>query len=598
MKTIPIYIIALTLLLAAATPLWALGTLGGPEPAAGWRALKEKRYADALKEAEGVLSKKPKDVGAHWLAAEVTLAQKDTTTSIKQWYAVLESDPVHPQAMMNLVDILFARADTAGVEKILNAAQQRRPDLSLQKKRDLAASSYSRLASSARSTDQKTKPDVAAFAYCNGLLLDAHGQQAEAMVELSRAIENDPEVPRFYVALARLYEEKKVLPLAKENYLSALALDSTVAGTHYGLASVQMDMREYSEALAQFKKARDLDPEFPNVNYQIGKLYFYAEKYDQAMQELQIALQKTKDNNFFLLSMYGQTLRAMRKFEDAQEYLEKAYSLKPTELSTARALAANSFDLKRFDRSVDVLKLITAPPQAEPMDYSMLGESYYNMAVTGAGDKALYDSAAVYLKKGYELNLTNSRLAYLLGMTYFSSDQYDSALVYFDKKVKADPKSSAAYFYLGYCNLKKEMYQDAIANLRHANEIDPTRAVVHTMLAQTLIFVDSTKAAKEEFRTAVELDSTQSDAYGGLGFIFLREENWPSAAANLKRATELQPANANYWLAYGQASYYKEDYATAEQAFRRALQYDPNNKDARTGLDTIGKVRARKKQLQ
>jgi tetratricopeptide (TPR) repeat protein len=118
------------------------------------------------------------------------------------------------------------------------------------------------------------------------------------------------------------------------------------------------------------------------------------------------------------------------------------------------------------------------------------------------------------------------------------------------------------------------------------------------MLAQTLIFVDSTKAAKEEFRTAVELDSTQSDAYGGLGFIFLREENWPSAAANLKRATELQPANANYWLAYGQASYYKEDYATAEQAFRRALQYDPNNKDARTGLDTIGKVRARKKQLQ
>lgn len=598
MKRILIYIVAFAIWLSASAPLWAFVTPGGPEPAAGWRAFGEKRYADALKEAESALSKRPKDLGPHWLAAEVTLAQKDTTASMKQWYAVLESDPVHPRAMMCLVDILFARADTVGVQKILDTAQQKRSDLAQQKKRDLAASSYSRLASSARSTEQKTKPDVAAFAYCNGRLLDAHGQLADAMVELSRAIENDPGVARFYVALARLYEEKKVLPLARENYMSALDLDSTVAATHYGLASVQMDMREYSEALAQFKKARDLDPDFPNVNYQIGKLYFYAEKYDQAMQELQIALQKTKDNNFFLLSMYGQTLRALRRFDDAQEYLEKAYSLKTTELSTARALAANSFDLRKYDRSIDVLKGITTPPQAEPTDYSLLGESYYNMAATGAGNKTLYDSAAVYLKKGYELNPTNSRLAYLLGMTYFSSDQYDSALVYFDKKVKADPKSSAAYFYLGYCNLKKEMYQDAIANLRHANEIDPTRSTVHTMLAQTLIFVDSTKAAKQEFLTAVELDSTQSDAYGGLGFIFLKEENWSSAAANLKRATELQPTNANYWLAYGQASYYREDYTTAEQAFRRALQYDPNNKDARTGLDTIGKVRARKKQLQ
>jgi cytochrome c-type biogenesis protein CcmH/NrfG len=63
----------------------------------------------------------------------------------------------------------------------------------------------------------------------------------------------------------------------------------------------------------------------------------------------------------------------------------------------------------------------------------------------------------------------------------------------------------------------------------------------------------------------------------------------------LKRATELQPANSDYWLAYGQAAYYLEDYGTAERAFRRVLQNDPNNKDARTGLDTIEKVKSRKK---
>jgi tetratricopeptide (TPR) repeat protein len=461
-----------------------------------------------------------------------------------------------------------------------------------------AKSAYSRLASAARSTDQKTKPDFAAFAYCEGLLLQAHAEYAEAMVKFSLAIDKNPEEPRFYVALARVYEEKKVFALAKENLLSALALDSTSAGSHFELARVQMDLKEYSEALGHFKAARNIDPDFPNVNYQIGRLYFYAEKYEQAVEELQIALQKAKEDNFFLLSLYGQSLRAIRRLEDAQGYLEKAYSLKPTELSTARALAANSFDLKKYDRAIDVLKLITAPSEAGQADYSLLGESYYNMAAKDANSQVFYDSASVYLKKGYELNPENSRLAYLLGMTYFSSDQYDSALAYFSKKIQVDSTSSSAYFYLGYCYLKKEMYQDAITNLRHANQLDSTRASVHMMLAQTLIFVDSTKAAKQEFLTAIELDPAQGDAYGGLGFICLKEQNWSSAAANLKRAIELQPTNAGYWVAYGQASYYLEDYDTAERAFRRALQCDPNSKDARTGLDTTEKVKSRKRQLK
>jgi len=597
-KTVPTraiviaFLIVLALGLAAFAPLLAAEN---SEPAGGWRALRERRYADAMKEADNVLSKKPKDIGAHWLAAEAALAQKDTTTSLNHWYAVLDTDPIHPQALINVVELLIAKADTVRARKILDITKEKRPDVAELDASTAAKSSYSRLASSARSTASKVKPDFAAFAYCQGLMFQAGKNDAEAMVKFSQAIDYNPQEPHFYAALARVYKEKKVFALAEQNFQEALSIDSTSAGVHYELALVQMELREYSEALAHFKTARDIDPDFPNVNYQIGRLYFYAEKYEQAAQELQAALQKAKESNFFLLSIYGQTLRAINRLPEAQEYLEKAYALKPTDLSTARALAINSVELRKFDRAVDVLKSIIVPPQVEPSDYALLGESYYNMAGKGAGAQAFYDSAAVYLKKGYDLNPGNSRLAYLLGMTYFGADQYDSALVYFDKRVQADPTSSATYFYLGYCYLKKEMYQESIANLRRSSQLDSTRASVHTMLGQTLTLVDSTRAAKQEFHTAIELDSTQSDAYGGLGFVFLREENWSGAAASLKRATELQPANRDYWLAYGQAAYYLEDYGTAERAFRRVLQYDPNNKDARTGLDTIEKVKSRKK---
>jgi len=560
-RAIPTYAAVLACFLAISAPLWAAKN---PKITEGWNAFNDKRYEEAQQKAEEVLTLNPNDKDANWLAAAVYLAQKDTANSLKHWEMVVNADAAHPAAVMNCVEILLAQADTARAQQILDAAVAK-------------------------------KPNVAEFYYSEGLLMTARGRDADAMVKFFQAIDKDPKQPRYYVALARAYEAKKVMALAKQNLENALELDSTNAELHFELAGVLMDLKEYNDALSEYKKSRELNPDIPNVDYQIGKLYFYAEKYDLAVQEFRVALQNDKRDNFFLFTMYGQALRASGHPEEAQEYLEKAYQLRPNEISTARALVGNSYDLKRYTRVIDVLKNIIANGQSEPGDFSRIGECYFNIAGKDSVTRAYFDSAAVYLKKGYELNPDNSRLAYLLGMTYFNSDQFDSALVYFSKKVEADTTSFPAYFYLGYCYLKKEQYRDAIANLRRANRLDSTKASVHMMLAQTLMFIEDAPAAKREFLATIQLDSTQGDAYGGLGFIYLSEENWTSAARYLRRATELQPRNANFWLGFGQASYYLEKYDDAETGFRRALQYDPNNKDAKTGLDTVELVKKRKR---
>jgi tetratricopeptide (TPR) repeat protein len=573
-------LLALALVITAAAGLAARN----PQPESGWRALNEQRYEDALKEAQVVLSSKPDNEEANWLAAEATLALGDTTGSLKFWNAVVAEEPTHPKAVMRIVEISIATKDLARAQAVLNSALE-------------------------NADRNKDRPE---YLYSKGLLLAAQGND-DAMVSLTQAIMKNPREPLFYIALGKVYESKKILALAKDNYLKGLELDSSNAAWHYELADIYFALKDYNTALIQYKSTKALDPNYPNVNYQIGKLYFYAGKYDQAIQELQAAQSKGKESNFFFCTIYGQSLRATKKLPEAQEYLEKAYAQKSTDLTTARALALNSFDLKKFPRAAEVLRQIIALPEAEAGDFSKLGESYYNMAGKDSAVRAYYDSAAVYLKKGMDLNPENSRLAYLIGMTYYAADQYDSALVYFNKKAAMDSTYLPVYINLGYSYLKKENYHEAVRVLRRATQLDSSKVSIHMMLAQSLNFLDSTNAARAEYRKIISIDSTQGDAYGYLGFIYVQEaaaiqnkdkvtaderkrakELWSIAAGYLRKATQLIPANASYWVAYGQASYYTENYDSAKSAFNSALKYDPRNKSAQEGLAVVEKAQKRK----
>jgi tetratricopeptide (TPR) repeat protein len=572
------------LLLALVLTVTTARAARNPQPESGWRALTEQRYDDALKEAQSVLASKPDNEDANWLAAEATLALGDTTGSLKYWNAVVTEEPTHPKAVMRIVEISLAGKDLQRAQSVLNLALE-------------------------NADRDKDRPE---YLYSKGLLLAAEGND-DAMVSLTQAIIKNPREPLFYIALGKVYQSKKILALAKDNYLKGLELDSSNASWRYELADIYFALKDYNTALSQYKSTKALDPNYPNVNYQIGKLYFYAGKYDQAIQELQTAQSKGKETNFFFCTIYGQSLRAVKRTSEAQEYLERAYAQKPSDLTTARALAVNSFDLKSFPRAAEVLRQVIVLPEAEAGDYSKLGESYYNMAGKDPAAHVYYDSAAVYLKKGMDLNPENSRLAYLIGMTYYAADQYDSALVYFNKKAAADSTYLPVYINLGYSYLKKENYREAVRVLRRAVQLDSNKISIHMMLAQSLNYMDSTKAAKAEYRKIISIDSSQGDAYGYLGFIYVQEaaaiqnkdkvtreqrdtakELWRTAAGYLRSATQLVPNNTSYWVAYGQASYYTENYSTAKSAFNSALKNDPKNNGAKEGLLAIEKAERRK----
>src|SRR5512139_3525857 len=131
-----------------------------PEPKAGWQALPEKRYDDAAKEANAALANNPDDEDANWLAAEVALAQGDTVACLNYWQKVLEEDPAHPRAVLSSIEILIDQNDLAKTQQIMDLALAR-----------------------------AKKPDLPEYLYSQGILLNAKGEDAEAMVRISQAID-------------------------------------------------------------------------------------------------------------------------------------------------------------------------------------------------------------------------------------------------------------------------------------------------------------------------------------------------------------------------------------------------------------------------
>jgi predicted Zn-dependent protease len=115
----------------------------------------------------------------------------------------------------------------------------------------------------------------------------------EAGPEFRRAIElnaNNAAAHYFY-AIAFLMPQGQVSH-ALEEFQTALSLDplSAIVNTNYACAL--MEDRRYVEALAQFQKVLERDPNFPPAHYKMSQLYGTMGRLPEAVHELQKGLPK------------------------------------------------------------------------------------------------------------------------------------------------------------------------------------------------------------------------------------------------------------------------------------------------------------------
>jgi TolB-like protein/DNA-binding winged helix-turn-helix (wHTH) protein/Flp pilus assembly protein TadD len=260
-----------------------------------------------------------------------------------------------------------------------------------------------------------------------------------ALAYFDQAIEEDPKYAQAYSGLADTYSllgdwqyaamtPKEALPKAKAAAIKALELDSALGEAHNSLAfcldgfdwdfesagrefqrAIELNpgyatahhwyawhlslLGSYDEAIAEMRKAQDLDPLSLIINADLAELLVLAHSYDEAIRQSRKTIEM--DPNFALAhSQLAQAYLQKRLTDEAVVELRKAAQLSggsPTVLANlARAYAASG-------KKSEATKILNDLKKRSIATYSHGPEIAVIYAALGDNDQAMK-----WLEKGYE----------------------------------------------------------------------------------------------------------------------------------------------------------------------------------------------------
>jgi arylsulfatase A-like enzyme/tetratricopeptide (TPR) repeat protein len=192
----------------------------------------------------------------------------------------------------------------------------------------------------------------------------ADGRVEEAIAQVRRALDQDPEIVEAYMLLGNFEKKAKNPERAIEAYRKALALDPEHQGALFSLAVTYKEQGRLMEARVGLERARELDPRNGKVLWQLADLFMRLRQPAEAEAVIRDALARKVDEHRFLLKL-GESCIEAKRYDDAEKALLEALRKKP-ELDTAhfnlglvyeekkqpeRAIAAYEEELKHNDKA-------------------------------------------------------------------------------------------------------------------------------------------------------------------------------------------------------------------------------------------------------
>jgi TolB-like protein/DNA-binding winged helix-turn-helix (wHTH) protein/Tfp pilus assembly protein PilF len=214
----------------------------------------------------------------------------------------------------------------------------------------------------------------------------------KARAAAQRALELDENLAEAHAAMALVLHAYDWDWQGGEREINrAIQLNPGYASAHHWRGLFLSQMGRHTEALAEIRTARSLDPLSPLINLNFAGALAGARQYEQAIQEFQKAIELFPDNPTASLFL-GDVFSALGRHEEAIAQIRRSLALQPhpvTSLVLARAFA-------RAGRRQEAKKIIEAVLKAHDKKYfpaPLLATVYATL-----GEK---DQAFAWLEKGY-----------------------------------------------------------------------------------------------------------------------------------------------------------------------------------------------------
>jgi predicted CXXCH cytochrome family protein len=214
---------------------------------------------------------------------------------------------------------------------------------------------------------------------------------------------------------------------------------------------------------------------------------------------------------------------------------------------------------------VELERMLTQQPQAEPEWYVQLGQAWLNL---GDPQKAM----AAY-QQALRLRPQSIRVIEGLAQAFRASGETTRAADVLRQAIHLAPSQASAWYQLGSLTSELELLQKATA-------LDPDLPGAYTTLAAIQAMVGQRALALESLREALRIDPYDAAAWDLAGRASAEKGLVPESLFNFEKANYYRPGFAPYLYEYGVALSSGGQFDRAQEMAEAALKADPRLAEA------------------
>jgi TolB-like protein/tetratricopeptide (TPR) repeat protein len=312
--------------------------------------------------------------------------------------------------------------------------------------------------------------------------------------------------------------------LAQSLFEEAVALDPDFAPAYAELSKVHsahrhfgIDRSDERRLLAKEAAERSLElaPGQAEPHIAMGYYYYWGlQEFDKALDEFEAA-KRIRPNDPMVIEAEGLILRRKGKFAEALDRLKRAYILNPRDPDLPFEIGGTLDALRRHEEAVEYLGQSIALAPSQELSYGVMAETIWR----SNGD--LSESRRWLERMGRSTGLMN--VWFWLSQELMERD-YEAALRTIESYKAPDdqiawyysPRSllkAEVYEYMGERSMARACYDSARVLLEDVLETDHDDQGIYIMLAQTYAGLDRKRDAILYAEKAIELDPIMDDAY-------------------------------------------------------------------------------------
>jgi tetratricopeptide (TPR) repeat protein len=523
--------------------------------------VKTGQIAAAVREAQDIIKRDPKNLEAHKLLGRIYLR------SLGEMPGGSGSDNMLKLAIEQYEQIVKLEPDSEDDHLLLGRLYRLNNDLSK--------------AEAELKTAIKLNPGSEEAVTTLAMLYTDEGDTNHALQVLS-SVPDAARSAKLYAALGAAYEQRKEYKNAIDAYKHAVVIDRDNLDAIRGLAENLMNDGQADAALEQYKVIADANPEDAQTYLRIAEIYRRQGKYDLALENLKKADTMVPDSMEVPYNMAA-VYQAQGRYDDAIKLLQDL--LKKTEKSESSASQTD-----RNNRALFIERLGMVYREQE--NYTAAIETFRKMltlgeenARSGYGDiidtyrEAKQWAQATAAAKEAAQKLPNDRdLRLVLDSQLADSGETDSALADARSMLKGGPEDREVYLRLAIMYTRAKRWKEAEESLAKAEKLSikpDDKAYVSFLrgdLYQRQKMYDQAEAEFNKVLAVTSPNDPQSAAtLNYLGYMNAdRGVKLEESLNQIKQALSFEPNNGAYLDSLGWAYFKLGKYDLAEENLTKA----------------------------